>query len=282
MVMIVPLFGTMYLSFFREVDNVQRFSGLLNFRTLFFDERWSAGFWNALGNNVWFFLIHLLVQTPIGVFLAAILATPRLRFKEAYRAAIFMPYILSPVIVGIVWKMILSPLWGVAPSIMATVGLKSLFGPYLGNEGSALTTLALISVWQFAGFPMLMVYTALLSIPDEVTEAADCDGVTGWSQFWRIQLPLVLPTIGIISILTFIGTFNAFDLVYVTQGPQAGPSYSTDLLGTYLYRAFFGMQLQQGDPNMGATIASVMFIIIMAIVCLYLYFIQRRLRRYQF
>ena len=129
---------------------------------------------------------------------------------------------------------------------------------------------------------MMLCYAALLSIPDEVIEAAECDGITGWSQFWKIQLPLILPTIGIISILTFVGNFNAFDLIYVSQGALAGPNFSTDLLGTFLFRTFFGNQLQMGDPNMGSTIATVMFLIILVGVCVYLFLVQTRLRRYQF
>jgi raffinose/stachyose/melibiose transport system permease protein len=115
-----------------------------------------------------------------------------------------------------------------------------------------------------------------------VIEAAECDGITGMAQFWKIQLPLILPTLGIISILTFVGNFNAFDLVYVAQGAVAGPNFSSDLLGTFLYRTFFGNQLQLGDPNMGSAVATVMFLIILSGVCLYLFLVQTRLRRYQF
>ena len=193
-----------------------------------------------------------------------------------------IPTILSFVIVGFAWKLILSPLWGVAPNILDLVGLKSLFAPWLGKEAYALTTLGLISVWQFVGIPMMLIYAALLSIPDEVIEAAECDGITGAAQFWKIKLPLVLPAIGIISILTFVGNFNAFDLIYSAQGALAGPNFSTDILGTFLYRTFFGFQLQIGDPHMGSTIASMMFFIILAGVCLYLFAVQTRLRRYQF
>lgn len=280
--MILPLFGTLQLSLYREVEQVQEFVGLDNFRLLLGDDRWSESFWRALWNNAWFFIVHMLVQNPIGVALAAMLSSPRLRFSAFYRTAIFVPTILSFVIVGFAWKLILSPLWGVAPSLLDAVGLKSLFAPWLGREETALTTLALISVWQFVGIPMMLVYAALLSIPDEVLEAAECDGITGWSQFWKIKLPLILPSIGIISILTFVGNFNAFDLVYAAQGALAGPNYATDLLGTYLYRTFFGFQMQLGDPNMGATIAMMMFLIILLGVCIYLFFIQTRMRRYQF
>ena len=281
-IMIVPLFGTLNLALWNKGEGGAVFVGLANFATLFGDPRWSDAFWNALGNNCWFFIVHMLVQNPIGILLAAILSAPRLRFAAFYRTAIFIPTVLSFVIVGFVWKLILSPIWGIAPGMLDAVGLKVLFAPWLGQEWSALTTLALISVWQFVGIPMMLIYAALLTIPDEVTEAAEMDGITGWSQFRRIKLPLILPSIGIISILTFVGNFNAFDLIYVSQGALAGPNYATDILGTFLYRTFFGFQLQLGDPHMGAAIATAMFAIILLGVCVYLFGIQTRLRRYQF
>ncbi len=280
--MVIPLVETLRVSLFTSKDQVVSFVGFQNFATLFSDPRWSESFWNALWNNTYFFLIHMVVQNPIGIGLAALLSVSRLRGRTFYRTAIFMPTMLSFVIVGFVWKLILSPLWGVAPSILAAVGLKSLFGPWLGQEATALTALSLISVWQYIGIPMMLIYAALLSIPDEVIEAAECDGVTGFAQFWKIKLPLVLPAIGLVSILTFVGNFNAFDLIYVSQGALAGPNFSTDILGTFLYRTFFGFQLQLGNPHMGATIATVMFLIILAVVAFYLLVIQRRMRRYQF
>ncbi|NJM83097.1 MAG: sugar ABC transporter permease [Tabrizicola sp.] len=280
--MIVPLFGTLKLSMFNEEGAARVFVGLRNFARLFGDPLWSDAFWNALGNNAWFFLIHMLVQNPIGIALAAVLSTPKLRMAAFYRTAIFIPTILSFVIVGFVWKLILSPIWGIAPGMLDLIGLKGLFAPWLGKEDYALTSLALISVWQFVGIPMMLIYAALLSIPDEVLEAAEMDGITGSAQFWKIKLPLILPAIGIISILTFVGNFNAFDLIYVAQGALAGPDYSTDILGTFLYRTFFGFQLQLGDPYMGSAIAGAMFGIILLGVCIYLFGIQTRLRRYQF
>jgi raffinose/stachyose/melibiose transport system permease protein len=280
-VMILPLFNTLRLALYDEIDDARVFVGLANFRTLFLDPLWADAFWNALGNNFWFFLIHMVVQNPIGVALAAILSHPRLRFSALYRSAIFVPTILSFVIVGFAWKLILSPIWGIAPSMLDAVGLKSLFAPWLGKEETALTTLALVSVWQFVGIPMMLIYAALLSIPEEVLEAGEIDGITGMSAFWKLKLPLILPSIGIISILTFVGNFNAFDLIYAAQGALAGPDFATDILGTFLYRTFFGFQLQLGDPHMGAAIASGMFAIILIGVCIYLFGIQTRLRRYQ-
>ncbi len=282
-IMIIPLFGTLNLSLFNVTQARETiFVGLDNFRTLFGDPRWADAFWNALRNNLWFFVIHMIVQNPIGVLLAALLSSPRLRFTAFYRTAIFIPTILSFVIVGFVWKLILSPIWGIAPGMLDLVGLKALFAPWLGKEDYALTALARVSVWQFVGIPMMLIYAALLSIPDDVIDAAEMDGLSPWAQFWKIKLPLILPSIGIISILTFVGNFNAFDLIYVAQGALAGPDFSTDILGTFLYRTFFGFQLQLGDPHMGAAIATAMFAIILLGVCVYLFAIQTRLRRYQF
>ena len=281
-IMIIPLADTLRLGLYRAVDGQQVFVGLENFKTLFLDPRWSASFWNALKNNVIFFIIHMCLQNPIGVALAAILSVPKLRGRSFYRTAMFLPTMLSFVIVGFTWKLILSPLWGVTPNILGAVGLKWMFAPWLGEESAALITLALISVWQYVGVPMMLIYAALLSIPEEVLEAAELDGVTGLAQFRKIKLPLILPSIGIISILTFVGNFNAFDLIYTAQGALAGPNFASDILGTLLYRTFFGFQLQLGDQNMGATIATMMFLIILAGVMVYLFAVQRRMRRYQF
>jgi raffinose/stachyose/melibiose transport system permease protein len=140
-----------------------------------------------------------------------------------------------------------------------------------------LPTLSLISVWQFVGLPMMLLLAALISIPDELVEAARVDGATAFAVFWRIKFPLILPTLGIVGVLTFVGNFNAFDLIYTVQGGLAGPNFSSDILGTFFYRTFFGFQLQAGNPTMGATIAGVMFLIILSGVVVYLFGYQRRI-----
>ena len=95
-------------------------------------------------------------------------------------------------------------------------------------------------------------------------------------------MPLILPTIGLVSILTFVNNFNAFDLIYAMKGALAGPNFSADIMGTLFYRTFFGNQLQIGDPSMGSAIATMMFVIILIGVMTYLYVVQRRIQRYSF
>ena len=280
---IYPLIATMALSTYTTNGaGAYAFVGLSNFSTLWTDAVWSKPFWNALVNNLIFFCVHMLVQNPVGIVLAGLLSLPNLWLRATYRTLIFLPTMLSVVIVGFTWNLILSPLWGVAEGALKTVGLGALFAPWLGLPSTALVTLSLISVWQFVGIPMMLIYASLLNIPDELIDAARVDGLGQFRIFTHIKLPLILPTIGIVSILTFVGNFNAFDLIYSVKGALAGPNFASDILGTFFYRTFFGYQLQAGNHTMGATVATVMFFIILAGVCVYLFLVQRRMHRYAF
>lgn len=280
---IYPLLATIFSSLYlQQTDGSFVFNGLSNFNTLLTDTTWSVSFWNAMKNNLLFFLIHMCVQNPIGIVLAAILSLPQLRFRATYRTLIFMPTMLSVVIIGFTWQLILSPLWGISKMLLQTVGLGSLFAPWLGQESSALITVSLISVWQFVGIPMILIYTALLAIPDELVDAATVDGLNQFQTFFWVKLPLIIPAIGLVSILTFVANFNAFDLIYAMKGALAGPNFSSDIMGTLFYRTFFGNQLQLGDVSMGSTIATMMFLIILIGLMIYLFLIQRRIQRYSF
>ena len=274
--MIYPLVDSLRLSLYGISEEKVTTVGLQNYIRLLTDPLFATKFWGALRHNVVFFVIHMLVQNPVALLLAALLSVRQLRGRAVFRTILFAPTVLSFVIVGFIWELILSPLWGIAAGLMRTVGLGEWFRPWLGLESSALPTLSLISVWQFVGIPMMLFYTALIGIPDEFLEAARVDGASGWRTFWSVQFQLILPVVGLVAILTYVGNFNAFDLIYTTQGALAGPNFSTDILGTLFYRTFFGFQLQLGSPFMGATVAGVMFLIILAGVLLYLFAWQRR------
>lgn len=277
---VYPLIATITYSFFHTSGTGHEFVGLANFATLLGDETWSAPFWNAFRNTCTFFAIHMLVQNPVGMAIAAMLSIPRLPQRDLYRTLIFMPTMLSVVIIGFIWQLILSPLWGISRGFLNFFGLGFLFAPWLGQESTALVTISLISVWQFVGIPMIVIYASLLAIPKDYTDAAAVDGLNQYRIFMYVKLPLIAPTIGMISILTFVGNFNAFDLVYTVKGALAGPNFSTDIMGTLFYRAFFGNQLQPGDPNMGAAIATMVLFMIFCGIAFYLFVIQRRIQRY--
>ncbi len=277
----LPLADTLRQGFFIADDAGRAsFAGLANFRTILLDPEWSAGFWNAMRNNAIFFCIHMLLQNPIGLLLATLFSLKGLRGARTYRTLIFLPTLLSVVIIGFIWQLILSPLWGVGERLMGYAGAASLFSPWLGQESSALATLALISVWQYVGIPMMLIYAALLAVPEDIVEAAHVEGASAMRIFWQIKLPLIYPTLGLVTILTFVANFNAFDLIYSVKGALAGPNYSTDLLGTLFYRTFFGYQSQIGSAHMGAAVATLMFLVILFGVAVYFFAVQRRLARF--
>jgi raffinose/stachyose/melibiose transport system permease protein len=263
---VFPLFGTLFISLFQGTS----FSGLANYVHLFTDPEQRARFSEALVNNVEFFAIHLVVQLPVALLMAALLTSGAVgRLTGAYRTLLFIPTTLSVVIVGFIWRMIISPLWGIVNV------------PLLGQESTALPTISLMSIWEWVGIPMIFLYSALLAIPDDIIEAARLDGASGTRIFWRMKFPLIKPQFGLITILTFIWTFNGFDIVFALNGCAPGPNYSTDILGTLFYRNFFGCSTQQGDLNLGAATASVIFLVILAVTAGYFVVLQRRLKVYE-
>jgi raffinose/stachyose/melibiose transport system permease protein len=282
--MIYPLVDSLRLSLYAPNDKGQEvFVGLDNYHRLTTDVYLKPRLEGAIKNNLVFFAIHMCVQNPIGLLLAALLSSPFIRGRAIYRTLIFTPTVLSVVLIGFIWSMILSPLWGISGDFLTGIGLEQYAKkPWLGLEETALPTLSLISVWQWVGIPMMLFLAALIGIPDELIEAARVDGATAWGVWWRIKFRLILPTVGIVGVLTFVGNFNAFDLIYATQKVNAGPNFATDIMGTFFYRTFFGQQLQLGNPTMGATVAGVMFLIILTGVLLYMFGWQRRITQIEF
>jgi raffinose/stachyose/melibiose transport system permease protein len=267
---VLPLATSIVMSFFQTSGGAgDVFVGFANYERLFTHPTISARFWNALINNMQYFIIHLIVEVPMGLLLAALLTSGKLRRSEGiYRTLLFIPATLSVVIVGFVWRLIINPLWGL-------VGF-----PLLGTESTALTTISLMSVWQYFGIPMVFLYSALLAVPNELVEAANIDGAGAWTTFWKIKFPLIAPQFGLIAILTYIWTFNGFDLVFALNGSAPGPNYSTDILGTYFYRTFFGSSGQLADLDLGAAVATVIFTTVLVVTAIYFWLIQRRLKSY--
>jgi raffinose/stachyose/melibiose transport system permease protein len=267
---VLPLATSIVMSFFQTNGaSGDVFVGFANYERLFTHPTISARFWNALLNNMQYFAIHLIVEVPMGLLLAALLTSGKLARSEGiYRTLLFIPATLSVVIVGFVWRLIINPLWGL-------VGF-----PLLGTESTALTTISLMSVWQYFGIPMVFLYSALLAVPNELVEAANIDGAGGWTTFWKIKFPLIAPQFGLIAILTYIWTFNGFDLVFALNGSAPGPNYSTDILGTYFYRTFFGSSGQLADLDLGSAVATVIFLTVLLVTAAYFWLIQRRLKSY--
>jgi raffinose/stachyose/melibiose transport system permease protein len=272
--MALPLLGSIRLSLFTGEGIVPKtFVGLGNFEKLFLTPIWSGRLTNALKNTFILFIIHMGVQNTLGL-LFAVLLTTKIRAFNFYRTLIFLPATLSVLVIGFLWKLILNPQWGAVPYFLTKIGLADWVQPWLGDARYALVVISLISCWQWIGLPTMMYLAALFGIPEDLVEAAKVDGASSWQAFWRIKLPLIAPIVGIVSVLTFIGNFSAFDIIYAMASARGDPAGSTDIMGSMFYRVGIGGEVLSGhmDAGMGAAIAVVIFAVLLVGVAAWLYF----------
>lgn len=275
--MAFPLFNSMRLSFYTGQGlRPDRFVGFQNYVELLTNPLWRDRFFNALGNTFLFFGIHMLVQNTLGLLFAVLLSS-QIKARNIFRTIIFTPATLSVLVTGFLWSLILNPRWGAVAALLKSAGLAAWVKPWLGDPNTALPIISLVSSWQWVGLPMMMFLAGLLTISDELLEAARVDGANAWQSFWKIRLPLLVPTIGIVSVLTFVGNFNAFDVVYAMSGVRGEPGYATDLMGTFFYRTAIAGEHPVAQPNMGigAAVATITFLILLTGVSTWL-FLSRR------
>lgn len=270
-----PFISSLSLSFFQWSGvGDKTFVGLANYQQVLFGSM-QVEFFRALGHNVFFFVFSLALELIIGLALALILAS-RLRGHRFFETLFFLPNTLSIIVVGFLWGLLLNPQNGFVNRFFDAIGLSMLSQPWLGDTSLALPTVVAISSWRAMGFYILVLLAALLNIPKELYEAADIDGASFWDKTTRISLPLLLPTMGTLTILHFIWSFNVFDIVYATEGAQGGPAHSTDVLGTLFYRiAFGGLGASYVDMGLGATVITLMFLLIFPISLFYVFSTER-------
>ena len=257
-----PLIDSIRVSFYQTNDGIRQFVGFSNYVTLFTDPILKERFWGAFRHTWIFFAIHICVQNVLGMLFATILTNKTMRGVRGYQTILFLPVTLSILVTGYLWKLLLNPVW--TGSVFEKMGLGFLSQPYLGMENIALPVISLVSCWQWVGIPTMMFFAALQGISEEVIEAASLEGCSGWQMFRFIQLPLIMPIVGIIAILTFVNNFNVFDVIYAMEGPNGPPNYSTDIIGTFFYRLGIAGEHPVAIPNpgLGATLATVIFIML--------------------
>ena len=228
------------------------FIGLGNFERLFEFPN-SDRMFGALGHNVLWFVGIMVLQNGIGLFFAYLLFWSR-KGAAFFQSVFFFPAMLSPVIVGALWRLLLAPNgaveWG-----LNTLGLHEGRLTVLGDSQWALWMLIAIDAWNWMGLPVLIFTAGLRQISYEVFEAARLDGAGYGRMLFTIALPLLVPSISSVTTLSFINTFNQFDIVYVMQGVQGNPNYSTDTLVTWFYRLAFGAEGSVGITDIGLALA---------------------------
>lgn len=276
-----PLAMSLWGSFFtwkglRMLD----FAGLSNFARLFVfpsSARLSGALWH---NAVWFFGI-MVFQNGVGLLFAWLLFLRdqgKGRSGAAFfQSLFFFPAVLSPVIVGALWRLLLAP-GGVVEWMLNGLGLHQGSLTVLGNSQTALLMLIVVDAWNWMGLPVLIYTAGLRQISGQIFEAAKLDGAGSGRMLVSVALPLLMPAIGTLTTLSFINTFNQFDIVYVMQGVQGNPSYSTDTLVTYFYRLAFGAEGAVGITDIGLALAlgTMLFLILSIGTLLMLRFFDRR------
>ncbi len=238
------------------------FVGLENFADILLNPNKNTLLFNAFWNNVKVFVSLMIVQNGIALVLALLLArNPRgYRF---YQVVFFLPVILSTVIIGFQWKMFLNPVFGLVNKALHAFGLHDWALPWLGLPETALPSMLLVNSWHWFGFPTLVFLAAIHRIPKDFIEAARLDGASEWRIAREIIWPLMAPAVTIIVVLTFIGSFNWFEIPYIMNGLEGSPQGSTDMLGLLFYRTAFGSVSAGGsDFGQGSALAVLMFIFI--------------------
>lgn len=223
-------------------------------------------FTNAVGNNLSFLLVVLILQSALSLGLALLLVRQS-KGSVALRALFFVPTILSSVSVAFVWRFIYDPNFGLLNKALGAVGLESLQSSYLGDAGSAIYFVAFAQVWAHAGQMMVVFIAGLQQIPAELYEAARVDGAGRWARFRYVTWPMVAPATAIVLAYTTIQSFKAFDLILGLGGNPPKPA--VDILSTRIYTTFANSEFGY------AAAESLLFMALIATVT----FLQRRMVR---
>jgi len=226
---LVPMVGGLGLSLVRwnGIDPPQ-FVGLQNFERMLGDEVLGPALWN----NIQYALGTVVSKNILGLFLA-LLINQSLRGREIYRTALFMPVVMSFVVVGILWAWLYNDQFGLINNLLRSVGLGSIAPDWLGDARWAMTSLIIVDVWKWYGFHMVIYLAGLQTIPTELYDAGLVDGAGRRRRFWNITLPLLRPVVIVNVTLSLMGALNVFEIPYIMT--EGGPANSTNVLALHIY-----------------------------------------------
>ncbi len=235
------------------------FVGFQNFRTVFSADE---NYMKIISNTLAFTFITTVLKNVIGLILALLL-TKSIRFLNMHRGIVFMPSVLSTLIIGMIFKSILDPKSGLLNSFFRSIGLEMLAQKWLVSSELAFGSVMAVDIWRGVGYIMTILIAGILSISSDYYEAAAIDGAGGWKKFWYITFPLILPTLATTTVLNVIYGLKVFDMVYALTNGGPGKA-TTEVLYTAVFKKF-----GTGQYAVGTALSSVMFVI-MIIVGIYM------------
>ena len=216
-------------------------------------------FWTALYNNLFIVVGSIILQVGVGTLLAAALDRGITVGSTLLRTIIFAPMVISSVAVGVIWLIILDPNVGALNTIVKSVGLTPPRLGWLGDPSISIWVVLFIACWQYTGFMMVLILAGLQAVPKEIYQAAALDGATGLRAFWYITLPSIRNVLIVAVLITTVGGFKVFDLIFVTTG--GGPANATQVMGTYIYQQAFNL----GNGGYANAISVVLLVIAVAL-----------------
>ncbi|OUM98579.1 MAG: sugar ABC transporter permease [Paenibacillaceae bacterium ZCTH02-B3] len=242
-----------------------RFVGFDNFLRALQDER----FHKAILNNLAFIGFSVFVQIPVIVLMAMLISSVK-RLQRFYKTAVFVPSILSTSVIGILWGFLYEPEMGPVNRLLGVFGIEPIY--WLADPRWALLSVLIANAWQWMGFYIVLVLAAILAIPKELHEAAVVDGANGWQRALSITVPLIMPLISVVVMLSIAGGMRVVDIVLVMT--KGGPVGATEVMASYMVNEAMGI-----DPNygFGTAIALIIFAFALLLTSLYQMTFGRRM-----
>ena len=250
-----PIFFSFFLIFHRwNIVGPMKWVGLANFNMMFSDPL----FWTSIYNTIIFLLIHIPLQVVVALVLAEVL-NQKIKARAFFRAAFFMPVVVSGVVVTILWKQLYSTDTGLLNNLLMAIGFGKV--EWLTSTAMAMPSIALMATWKNVGLYMILFLAGLQSVPAYMYEAADIDGATTLQKFRYITIPAINPVIIMVLILSTIGGFSLFIEPYVMTG--GGPLNSTLSTVLYIYRQGFSFYKMGYAATLGFMLAAIIFVVVL-------------------
>lgn len=262
---IYPLIYSLNLSFtdLTAASGTGNYVGLDNYRTLLTDPL----FWNAAKNSAIMVTLAVVLQVVLGVALAMFFNL-QLRFSWIVRGILLLPMLMTPIVVGVMWRTLLNPDWGIIDWSIKRIGLTP--PDWLGSVDMAIVTLVLVDSWQWTPFVFIIVFARLQALPTDVFEAANVDGAGPFTTFRRITLPMLMPAIVFAAIFRAVDAFRSFDLIYGLS--YGGPARGTTTMAFFAFQNGFQFQ----NYGYAAAVAYAMLLVLIVGTTLMLRYVQIR------
>ena len=239
------------------MTDVFHFVALKNYIKMFKDHV----FWTSVVNNLIFFVGTVFIQALLG-FVLAVLLKKKLPGSNVFKAIYFMPIAMATSIITAIFRIIMDPTNGALNQFLRAIHLNGFAVNWLGDPKIALVSVIIVNIFQWMGFSMITYYAGLMSLPDDVYEAAKIDGAGFWRTTFSVTLPMLKGTTNVLIILGIVGSLKTFDIVKLLTG--GGPGRSTTVMNTYLYEKAFK------DFNAGGAASIGVAILIIAMVMSFL------------